>query len=39
MISQNKTLKDKISLIVNHYNAKNFDKVISESKSNIKKKS
>jgi len=37
MISQDKKLRDKISIIVNHYNAKNFDKVISESNRILKK--
>ena len=37
MISQDKKLRDKISIIVNHYNAKNFNKVISESNRILKK--
>ena len=37
MISQDKTLRDRISIIVNYYNAKNFDKVIEEANRLLKK--
>ena len=37
MTLQNKTLKDKITIIINHYNIKNFDKVIFESEKLLRK--
>ena len=37
MILRDKKLRDRISIIVNYYKAKNFDKVISESNRILKK--
>ena len=37
MILQDKKLRDRISIIVNYFNAKNFDKVITESNRLLKK--